>query len=55
MQKDYLRNIKCFKCGKKGHVAKSCHAVVNQIGFEQVNKDQHLRGQQVDSKQVDSK
>ena len=31
MQKDYLKNIKCLRCGKKGHVAKSCHVVVNQI------------------------
>ena len=54
MQKDFLKSIKYFRCGKKGHVTKSCHCVVNQVGVEQVNKGQHLRGQQVDSKQVDS-
>ena len=25
----YLINIKCFRCGKKGHDAKSCHVVAN--------------------------
>ena len=55
MQKDYLKNIKCFICSKKEHVTKSCHVVVNQIGVEKVNKGQHLRGQQVDSRQIDSK
>ena len=54
MQQDYAKSIKCFRCGKKGHVAKSCRVVVNQIGVEQANKGQHLRGQPVDSKQVDS-
>ena len=55
MQQDSLKNIKCFRCGRKGHVAKSCHAVVNQVGVENTNKGQHLTlTQQVtaDSKQV---
>ena len=55
MQQDSLKNIKCFRCGRKGHVAKSCYAVVNQVGVENTNKGQHLTlTQQVtaDSKQV---
>ena len=55
MQQDYAKSIKCFRCGKKGYVAKSCRVVVNQIGVEQANKCQHLRSQPVDSKQAVSK
>ena len=55
MQQDYAKSIKCFRCGKKGHIAKSCCVVVNQIGVEQAIKSQHLRGQPVDSQQGDSK
>ena len=31
MQQDSLKNIKCFRCGRKGHVAKSCHAAVTRL------------------------
>ena len=40
LQQESFKNVKCFKCGKKGHVAKSCHAIVNQICVEQPNKGQ---------------
>ena len=46
-----FKNIKCYRCGKKGHVAKSCHVVVNQIGVEQLNKGhqtQYIEGKHVD-------
>ena len=51
-QQESLRNIKCFRCGKKGHIAKSCRVVVNQIYVEHPNKDQHIVGQHVESTQV---
>ena len=47
-----LKNIKCFRYGKKGHIAKSCRVVVNQIYVEQPNKGQHIVGQHVESTQV---
>ena len=37
---------------KKGHVAKSCHAIVNQICGEQPNKGQNIEGKHVDSTQI---
>ena len=46
-QQESLKNIKCFKCGKKGHVAKSCRVVVNQIYVKPSNKGQHMVGQHV--------
>ena len=55
MQQDSLINIKCFRCGRKRHVAKSCHAAENLVSIENTNKGQHLTlTQQVtaDSKQV---
>ena len=44
-----LKNIKCFRCGKRGHVAISCRVVVN---LEQPNKGQHIVGQHVESTPV---
>ena len=52
LQQESLKNVKCFKCGKKGHVAKCCHAIVNQICVEQPNKGQNTEGKHVDSTQI---
>ena len=49
-----FKNIKCYRCGKKGHVAKSCHVVVNQICVEQLNKGQYIEGKHVDCVQQNS-
>ena len=49
-----FKNIKCYRCGKKGHVAKSCRVVVNQIGVEQLNKGQYIEGKHVDCVQQNS-
>ena len=49
-----FKNIKCYRCGKKGYVAKSCRAVVNQIGVEQLNKGQYIGGKHVDCVQQNS-
>ena len=49
LHQEPLKNV---KCGKKGHVAKSCRAVVNQICVEQPNKGQNIEGKHVDSTQI---
>ena len=48
------RLLEPFRCGKKDHVAKSCHVVVNQIGVEQLNKGQYIEGKHVDCVQENS-
>ena len=52
LHQEPIKNVKCFKCGKKGHVAKSCCAVVNQICVEQPNRGQNKEGKHVDSTQI---